>query len=189
MEQRESSPVDDLIAWRNRTKTFLSYERPGHDRDSHGRRVEIDIDDLIGANGRKLAPTSEELGFFNPPDADGVGAERPIDTPNQYALRTATEIPTCVQTDFTAEERAQNVRALLGPVGARNAEQLVGPLEEALDRLKNPVRVVAFRYLYFGLGTPEAAEDTARELGTSVETVAFLGDVALDLIGSYLTIR
>ncbi|HVX20671.1 MAG TPA: hypothetical protein VHB02_04925 [Acidimicrobiales bacterium] len=185
--EQHSTPQEDLAAWRGRTEAFLRIEEPGYAHTADGWPVEIDIDDMIGAKGRKLEPTQElrdELNYVI--DQPGVHPDPPVTTPNHQLLHEAGIIPSFIRTDFDPPEWAEHVGAVLGPAAARQPEKYIDRLETVIAGLRNPLKVIAFHYLYVGKGTPEAAERVATEFGTSVETVAFLGDVALDIIEAHI---
>jgi hypothetical protein len=188
--EQQTTPQEDLAAWRERTGAFLSIEDPGYAHTADGRPVEIDIDDMIGANGRKLEPTQEQRDEVNPPDrGTGIRPDPATNTPNSQKLYEASEFPSFIRTDFDRSDQADSVAAILGPAAARDPERYIDRLEAVIAQLRNPMQVVAFHYLYNGRGTPEAAEYVATELGTSIETVAFLGDVALDIIAAHIRVE
>jgi|SRR5580704_13933132 hypothetical protein len=188
------TPAEDLAAWRKRTQTFIEYrDGPRYWPDDAPVDLEMDVDDMIGAKGRKLASTQAELDQAATANVnEETGEHGPLWTPNANVVRNATRdadepFPETYEEGQGHEDHMDvTVKPLLGLIAGRIADESWQRLGAAIDGLREPVRSVAIHHLYLGHGTQESAEKTARALGTSVETVTFLADIALDMLATHL---
>jgi hypothetical protein len=173
------SSNEDLQSWRSRRANFAE-ELLLRGQEGWSSRLEIDVDDMIGAKGRKLEPTSDMWPDDLSPDDDW--------TPNEGAVRNGAakdgiEFPGYIEEGWGHEGHFEQIAPLLSKLLARKADDAVKFLGKAVDRLREPVRTVAINHLYLD----QDAEHTARCLGTSIETVVFLADIALDQLAEHIS--
>lgn len=158
---------------------------------------EIDVEGLMGTKGAKLSPTIVDY-QLNHPEPDftitpnhrlTVNSDRrafPLynDQDNWYTAAVQEEgqaellAVTAGILGRLAARKTVADRALPAPMGA------VEPLQQAIDELREPLRTVAINRLYYGVAPDEAA----RCFGTSVETIEFLTEVALDQVALRLVL-
>jgi hypothetical protein len=151
--------------------------------------VEVDVDDLIGAKGEKQTPTDDEVRHFGPDPTDPGYI-----SPNGNLVNNADseEFPFDMDIGWFApavqddgpEQLRKITESLLGRLAARKAAEAVMPLQYAVDALREPLRTVAINCLYLDVDSAKAA----RAFGTSVETIEFLTELALDQLAAHLTL-
>ncbi|HVX20776.1 MAG TPA: hypothetical protein VHB02_05465 [Acidimicrobiales bacterium] len=159
--------------------------------------LEIDVDDLIGAKGEKLEPTPEMLVGLGPdprhpeapeltPNSIVVVRGRPDSFPHDPDNAELDGPPADDHVDWGSREHLQEVTArIAGRMVTRKAGVLVEPLMQAASELREPLRTVAIAHLY----NSHSTEEIARSLGTSVETIEFLAELALDQIAARIRVE
>lgn len=172
----ESTPADDLQDWRDRTSAFLRDQRRAF---SEQRPIEIDVDDMIGAKGHRLDALNEALGSG---DLEEGWSHNSLAV-TEGAVNDGEPFPALQEEAFGHEGLVEQMQPLLGRLAAHRAEQALEPIGRAMHELREPIRTVTINHLFLN----ETAERTARRLGTSIETVEFLADVALDLLSSHIS--
>jgi len=178
-EQANDNPSEltpDVVAdFRKRSKSFSDARDGRVDRDEE---LTIDVNDLIGASGRPPHQTPEARRDLEH-SMRSIGESSEI---NRNAEMTANTVdPEWIFKDEDGSY-SECPERLLGHILERKGEEVVKQMQQALIDLREPIRTVAINCLYLG-ATPEQAADA---FGTSIETIIFLTDVALDQLTSRL---
>jgi hypothetical protein len=178
-----------LAAYRQRVQAFIETR---DDVDKRPGGMEIDMPDLIGFKGEVHPPITEDwCGFSSDPTS------RDYVTPNTILMNNSVNFPDemdlFIDNPGTLEEcsakAADHLKAHVAPKHAGQheghpaefladipVEELLEPMQRAVNALREPLRTLAINCLYLD-ATPEEA---ARSFGLSVEAVSFLLDVAQD---------
>jgi hypothetical protein len=146
--------------------------------------VEVDVDDLIGAKGEKQTPTDDEVRHFGPDPTDPGYISPNGNLVNNANSQVFPNDPLRGLSEDGPEDLRQVTGSLLSRLVTRKAAEAVMPLQYAVDALREPLRTVAINCLYWELDSAEAA----RACGTSVETIEFLTELALDQLAAHLTL-
>ena len=162
--------ISAIHAYRQRCAEFVRI------RDGYSERPEhfgIDVDDLIGATGEKLQPTPAdrvEVMFGDPTTPEYYLAKSRItDGASDYLSDTYLE-----------EQYLEDTERVLGKLTTRMAEQFVEPMKQTIRNMREPLRTIAVSCIF----QDEDPESIARALSTSVETIDFLTQVALDVLAA-----
>ena len=172
----QSNRNQAVEAWRARHEAFVNARHP---RD---HSLEIDVDDLVGAKGERLEPIAEDWLYEFSSDP----ASPHYETPNMVLVGNAEEFPEIPFYRDNPEEQtwAMATEQILGRLASRKVAVAIEPLKMAVNGLREPVRTVAINCLYLGA----SSEDAARCFGTSVETIEFLTDIALDQLAAHVNV-
>jgi hypothetical protein len=186
-----SRPDEAIQAWRDRSAAYVrGLQRDGWNDD--GTRAEIDVYDLLGVKG-KIPPTPAEL---------VTEAEAGEETPNTYRLYFVmgdsdlnSWLEKVEEADGMPPYMVERTRRLLGdgPLAGR-AEEAVEPVCQILDGMREPLRTVGLLSV-FGVSfvardrsIPPSPEELAGSFGTSVETMEWLRDVAMDMLSAQVRV-
>ncbi len=188
----ESTSTKAVQAWRDRSAAYVrGLQQAGWNNDG-GTLTEIDVYDLLGVKG-KIPPTPAEL---------VTEAEEGGETLNSWRLRFVASDPNLdpwlekfEEADGTPPYMVERTRRLLGdgPLAGR-AEDAVHPVCRILDGMREPLRTVGILSVYgvsfvsHDHSTPPSTEELAGSLGTSVETMEWLRDVALDMLSAQVRV-
>jgi hypothetical protein len=140
--------------------------------------LEIDVDDLIGAKGKQ--------GGLTPAERDEE-REMPYDEGLAPTLKSnLTSNSAEFLTTFNFHEHfMRGGETILTHLLPRIVDDNQDSLAEIVDRMTEPVRTVAINCFYLGCDY----ETAARQLGTSIETIDFLAEVALDHVYQAIQVR
>ncbi|HLX87235.1 MAG TPA: hypothetical protein VKR22_02065 [Acidimicrobiales bacterium] len=177
----ESSPADDVQAWRERIAAFEEAVR-------EEQFPELDLLDMMGAKGRSPdSPTN--IGLCDEALNAGV-------TPNSAAVAHGhsqsghgddrEHFPAIIEEMEGHEGHVNLLEGLIQQLASRIAPEAVAPLGKAVHELREPIRTVAIACLYTGYVSKEEA---AQGFGVPLELIEWLCDVALDSLAAHFRIE
>lgn len=172
----ETIPDQAVQAWRARHEAFAEAMA---DTDVPSGHIAIDVNDLIGGKSQSLQPLPEDW----PEDFSSDPSHPNYLSPNQNLTYNAREFPGWLE-EADPDECLRCSERLLGRLARRKAAEAWEPLKHALDGLREPIHTVAINCLFLGVDTEKAA----RAFGTSVETIEFLTDIALDQLEVHVSV-
>jgi hypothetical protein len=184
MSNNESTPADEVQAWRDRAAAYRHEVYEGH--GFHGWDfTELDAYDMMGFNGAKLDPPPQNLTPKQIEDGEmshNANAVEDARGDNNYDNEWQPWRE-CIGEQWGGPYGiARHLKPLLGKLAAHTALEAVEPITKAMDELREPIRTVAINCLVFDKGV----EEVASTFGLSLQTVEFLCDVALDLLASHI---
>jgi hypothetical protein len=168
----EAQPINPAVeAHRNRSAEYVNIRDGLAERPEH---FGMDVADLIGAKGDKLQPT----------EADRVTRTfSDVASPSDFywaKSRITDDAGDFLGDVYLDEFYLECTQRVLGKLVTRKAEQFCEPLKQAVRSMREPLRTIAVSTIF----QDEDPDSIARALSTSVETIDFLTQVALDFLAT-----
>ena len=196
MNVESSFPIGSIESYRERVRAFVE-ARDDPSRRPESQDFEIDVYDLMGFRGEILESRPEDWPkeFSDDPDDPNYLSpnmaltqnsedfpELDLFNDNEGELELATERLLTRLKEHTDQRVDSSLASADEPEIARRAKLTAEPLKQVVNKFREPIRTVAINCLYLDT-TPEKA---ARAFGTSVETIDFLTQVALDQLAEHV---